>query len=135
MKRFVFIFLMLCPLWACSSCQDDEDKLPGTKPEMLIGKWEGLPQISLIDFRYYFKIYEFTKTGGTIQDMEYFPSKDRREERFAEYFTDWSYDGESTIYFLKKKGSQTSKWEKHIYELTPSYIKLGGIYEIYNKAN
>ena len=126
MKRFVFIFLLICPLWACTSC-DDEDKLPGSKPEMLLGTWERsyiagfpLPLWNMVE------TYEFTKKGGEIIRLEYFPEEDRYEVDYTRNFTDWSYQGE-TIYFLRKKGSFTERWTLSVEELTDKSALLGGV--------
>jgi hypothetical protein len=138
MKQLLFIFLMICPLWACSSCQDDEDKLPGAKPDLLIGEWEhnySINPVFTFETVYYSKIYEFTPTGGKIKEREYFPDEDRYGEPYIIYFTDWSYDGKE-LYFIEKKGQRIRKWSQPVYELTPDFFRLGssGLYT-YLKIN
>jgi hypothetical protein len=132
MKQLLVIFLALSPLLTCSSCQDDEDKLPGTKPEMLLGKWENLTNEGGFIDNYIHETYEFTKTGGSIKQMKYFPDEDRYEDYHTSYFTDWSYDGKE-IYFLKKKGGYSDSWSKEVYELTPDFfvLDLGILYTYY----
>jgi hypothetical protein len=139
MKTYLFIFLLLSPLWVFSSCQDDEDKLPGSKLEILIGKWENVGNL-YADFLGYLKIgkryttYEFTNTGGSITQLDYIAEEDRYEEPYIRYFTDWSYEGE-TIHFLRKKGRSTEKWDIYIYNLTQDSIGLGSTDYIYYKIS
>ncbi|MDR2009269.1 MAG: hypothetical protein LBQ22_02155 [Bacteroidales bacterium] len=104
MKTYLFIFLLLSPLWVFSSCQDDEDKLPGSKPEILLGKWRAEYEASFMfgQVRHLIETYEFTSGGGSIKTVEYFPDEDCYEDDLTIHFTDWSYR-ENEIYFLKKK--------------------------------
>jgi hypothetical protein len=128
---------MHSPLWACSSCQDDDDKLSGTKPEILIGKWEKVGGLHA-DFFGFLTIgkrwttYEFTKTGGSITQLDYIAEENRYEDPYIRYFTDWSYEGE-TIHFLREKGRSIEKWDIYIYNLTQDSISLGSTDYIYYK--
>ncbi|KAA6337081.1 hypothetical protein EZS27_014793 [termite gut metagenome] len=124
MKQLLFIFLALSPLLTCSSCQDDEDKLPGTKPEVLLGKWGNLTNVGAFLDNYIYETFEFTKTGGSIKQMKYFPEEDRYEDYHASYFTDWSYDG-NYIHFLYKKGGFINTWSQPVYKLTLEFLSLG----------
>jgi hypothetical protein len=135
MKQTLFIFLMICPLWACSSCQDDEDKLPGSKPEILLGTWENLRDVGFILANYIHETYEFTPSGGSIKQMKYFPDEDRYEDYHTSYFTDWSYDG-NRIYFIYKKGGYTNPWSRSVKELTSDYFIFdsGGSGSVYTKV-
>jgi hypothetical protein len=110
MKRHLFIFLIVCPLWLYSSCQDDEDKLTGTKPAILLGKWryEHDSYFFFTPVRHLIETYEFTSRGGTLEVIEYFPEEDKYKDVYTSYYTDWSYDG-SEIYFIEKKGRYTSR--------------------------
>jgi hypothetical protein len=107
---------------------EDDDKLPGTKPEMLIGKWEGLRDGGLFfDSHTYLTRYEITETGGFVVERYYDPvEKVFLEPDTINYFANWSYyineEGQSTIYFISYQGK---KWGKHIYGLTSDSILLG----------
>jgi hypothetical protein len=117
-----------------SSCED-EDKLPGSKPEILLGKWENYRDIgwSYVS-NYIHEIYEFTPKGGSIKQMKYIPEEDCYEDYYSDYFTDWSYsENEKTIYFLRKKERRTTRWEISVEELVPDFVRLGGI--LYEKKN
>jgi hypothetical protein len=83
---------------------------------------------------YIHEIYEFTPKGGSIKRLKYIPEGDRYEDYHTSYFTDWSYsESEKTIYFLRKKGRNTSRWEIYAEELNSDFVRLGGI--IYDKKN
>jgi hypothetical protein len=127
---------MICPLWACSSCQEDEYKLPsGTKPEMLKGKWEGNYSVNPIftyETVFYSEIYEFTQTGGSITSEAYFPYEDRYGDPQIIYFADWCYDGKN-IYFTNKNNKYTGM-SREVHELTlDSFILNTGILKVYYK--
>jgi hypothetical protein len=129
MKKLKFLqILLLFFLCSGSSCEEREDKLPGTKPEMLIGKWEGLQSGGLFfEFHTYLRRYEFTKTGGFVVESYYDPiEKVFLEPDTFNYFANWSYstdkEGEAIIYFL---GYQGKRWGKNIYGLTSDSILLG----------
>jgi hypothetical protein len=135
MKTLKFLQIMLlAALCSGSSCQEEE-KLPGTKPEILLGKWRGEYEASFMaaPTRYLIKTYEFTSGGGSIKTVEYFPSEDRYEDYHTHYFTDWSYDGYS-LHFIYKKGGYTNPWSYDVSELTPDYFILDtGIAKTYYK--
>ena len=131
MQRFLFIFLLIFPLWVCPSCEEEDGKRPpGTKPEILFGKWQTCqdlysflvgPKIGL-----YWKTYEFTSKGGSITTLEYITKEDEYREPSVILFTDWCYDGEC-IEFLRRESNGTYfRWGIYIEELTPSSIRLGG---------
>ncbi len=128
MKHLLFIFCMLCPLWACSSCDDDEDKLPGTKPEILLGKWETSYDLYwTATVRNVVETYEFTKSGGTntyVTTYTY-PVDYKPVDTLVLHFTNWSYDGKD-IHFFYKKNSYSESWIKSIPNLTSDSILLGG---------
>jgi hypothetical protein len=130
MKTYLLIFLMLSPLWACSSCQDDEDKLPGTKPAILLGKWENLTTVQdgigwfgSFTAGYRKEIYEFTKKGASLTYLDSLINDDKYRESYVGHFADWSYDGEY-IHFLEKRGNYSSRTRKPIYELKENYFTL-----------
>jgi hypothetical protein len=136
MKTYLFLFLMISPLWACSSCQDDEDKLPGTKPEILLGKWRGEYVVNsfLVPIRSIIETYEFTSGGGYIKKVNYYHGEDRYEDYHTHYFTDWSYDGH-TLHFIYKKGGYRNPWSYDVSELTPDYFVLDtGVATTYYKV-
>jgi hypothetical protein len=130
MKTLKFLqILFLFTLCSSSSCEEEkEDKLPGTKPEMLIGKWEGLQWGSInMTMWCFMERYEFTETGGFTVKRKY----DSKEKIFLEpdtvdYFTDWSYskdnEGDPIIFFRNGKGS---RWGTSVYELSSDSIILG----------
>ena len=124
MKRILFIVLLTCPLWAYTSCEE-EIKLPGSKPEILLGTWEGYFHNIWSHRRHIVETYEFTKTGGCKTQSEYFPEEDRYEVFYTRNIADWSYEGE-TLYFVEKKGNYTGRWELSIEELTEHSARLGG---------
>jgi hypothetical protein len=141
MKQLLFIFLSLSPLWVYSSCED-EDKLPGSKPEILLGKWENLSTISdgigwfgSFTAGYRKEIYEFTEKSGSVIQLDSLIEDNKYKEHFIRHFTDWSYDGDE-IYFIEKKGKNTNRWSKPVSELTSDYFKLGvgGSVDIYFKV-
>jgi hypothetical protein len=126
MKTLKFLqILFLFTLCSFSSCEEEKEKLPGTKPEMLIGKWEGLVIGGLFfDSHTYLTRYEFTETGGFVVEWYYDPA----EKVFLDpdtfnYFTNWSYSEENEIiYFENYRGS---RWKKFAYGLTPDSIYIG----------
>ena len=124
MKRILFIVLLTCPLWACTSCEE-EIKLPGSKPEILLGKWEYAYHSGFPYPGDYIKTYEFRKKGGLITGLKYVPEEDKYEVYYTINITDWSYEGK-TIYFIEKRGNFTSQWELSIEELTEHSARLGG---------
>jgi hypothetical protein len=131
MKTLKFLQIMLlAALCSGSSCWDEEDdKLPGTKPEILIGKWEGLHRGGLFfDSHTWLERYEFTENGGFMVEQYYDPVENffLEPDTFS-YFANWSYlkeEGEkkATIYFENYRGS---RWKLSVYELTPDSVKLG----------
>jgi hypothetical protein len=139
MKTLKFLqVLLLFTLCSSSSCEEEKEKLPGTKPEMLIGKWEGLRSGGLFfDSHTWFERYEFTETGGFMVKKYY----DSIEKVFlkpdtSHYFANWSYsidkEGEPTIYFENYRGS---RWQLSICKLTPDSVRLGCGYCTYYKIN
>jgi hypothetical protein len=132
--------MIICSLWLYSSCEEEENKLPGTKPEMLFGKWEnvdtlsdGLPWFGSLGIAgYRWRTYEFTEKGGSLTQLDYIIEEDRYKEPFIRVFTNWSYNGE-TIYFENIDGRNESHWGISIKEMTPDSIKLGSIYNTYYK--
>jgi hypothetical protein len=137
MKSVLFIFFIICPLWVCSSCDDDyKYELSGTKPEIFLGKWEGLEETGFLEVKYYRSIYEFTKTSASITRMQYNPKEDKYAEPSIRNFKNWSYivdpvDGE-LLYFAEQDGRLTSKWARSVGELTPESVRFGG-YKHYKK--
>jgi hypothetical protein len=125
----IVLVLMLCP---CGSCEE-EDKLPGTKPEMLIGKWEGLRSGGLFfDSHTYLERYEFTETGGFMVETYYDPVKKVfLEPDTSNYFANWSYSVmDEMIYFESYRGS---RWKLSVCEITPDSVRLGCGYCMYYK--
>jgi hypothetical protein len=132
MKSILFIFFIICPLWVCSSCDDDyKYKLSGTKPEIFLGKWEAFIETGFIlKTRSYRSIYEFTETNGSITEIDYNPITDKYGEPSIRYLKNWSYivdpvDGE-LLYFVEQDGRLTSKWAISVKELTPESVRFGG---------
>jgi predicted glycosyl hydrolase (DUF1957 family) len=135
--------MIICPLWLYSSCEEEENKLPGTKPEMLLGKWEKTDTFSegfsslfgaWVIIGHQWITYEFTETGGSMTTLKYYIEEDKYEDPFIIDFTDWSYEGE-TIYFEKKyRKDRVRHWNLSIREMTPDSIKLGSIYDTYYKV-
>jgi len=133
MKRFLFIFLLIYLLYSCSaSFVDDESKLPpGTKPEMLFGKWQKYGDLySFIAglspaVGYYLETYEFTPEGGSITTLEYIIEEDKYREPCVTTFSNWCYDGKCVEFLDKKSKNTYSRWGKSVDELTSDYIKLG----------
>jgi hypothetical protein len=133
MKRFLFLFLLICPIWGCSSCEDEENRLPGTKPDILLGKWErNYAATPIFTFETIFcsETYEFTLTGGSLKEVRYFPIEDRYEDYPTSYFTDWSYDGKEIYFINERKNGHISNWSQPVYELTSDFFRLGssGLY-------
>ena len=130
MKRLLFIFLLICPLWA-GSCED-EDKLPGSKPKILLGKWERSDiyyeptswlGISL-PAGHYRETYEFTPTGASLTKLVYITKDDEYLEPSVITYADCSYDGKD-IHFLSKKGRYTSRVERDLYSVNSDSLLLG----------
>ncbi len=140
MKHLLFIFCMLCPLWACSSCDDNEDKLPGTKPEILLGKWEASYVLYwTATVRNVVETYEFTKSGGinTKVTTYIYPVDFKPVDTLVSSFNNWSYDG-NELHFFYKKNSYSNTWSKAVYDLTQDSLSLGsGPYNcrVYYKIN
>ncbi|KAA6337085.1 hypothetical protein EZS27_014797 [termite gut metagenome] len=121
--KFLQIVLVLA-LCSCGSCED-EDKLPGTKPEMLIGKWESLQNGGLFfDAHTWLERYEFTETGGFMVKTYYDPiAKVFLDPDTLNYFANWSFSVENeTIYFENYRGS---RWTLFAKGLTSDSIFLG----------
>jgi hypothetical protein len=133
MKTLKFLQIMLLTaLCSCSSCIEEEDKLPGTKPEMLIGKWEGLHSGGLFfDSHTWLERYEFTKTGGFMVEQYYDPIEFFfLEPDTSNYFTNWSYsEEEGKIHFVNHYGS---RWYQYVLQIAPDSIVLsrGTYYKI-----
>ena len=125
MKRILFIVLLTCPLWACTSCEE-EIKLPGSKPEILLGTWEYAFHSGFPNQGDYVYTYEFFKKGGLYTESKYFPEEDQYKIYYTRNITDWSYEREM-IYFMAKTGNYTARWELSIEELTEQSAQLGGI--------
>jgi hypothetical protein len=129
MKQLLFIFLSLSPLWVYSSCED-EDKLPGSKPEILLGKWEnvstvgvGLSWFGSYIYGHRKTIYEFTENGASVTKLDSLSEDDKYKEAYMAYFINWSYDGEN-IHFFEKKGHYSNHSYKLVYELNKNYFIL-----------
>jgi hypothetical protein len=116
MKTLKLLQIMLLAVLCSSSSCEEEEKLPGTKPEILLGKWRGEYEASFMaaPTRYLIKTYEFTSGGGSIKTVEYFPNEDRYEDDYTLYFTDWSYDG-TEIHFLQKRSLYNSLGQTRFY--------------------
>jgi hypothetical protein len=130
MKNLKFLqILLLVTLVACTSCED-EDKLPGSKPDMLIGKWEcmdtftsGFGWFGGFTDGYRWTTYEFQINGGSITERLYYIATNEYKEPSTTYFENWSYSEENeTIYFENHRGS---RWEKFACDLTPDSIYIG----------
>ncbi len=127
MKRFLLILCILCPLWACSSCDDNDDKLPGSKPEILLGKWETSYDLYwTATVRNVVETYEFTKSGGAITQVTTYtyPVDYKPVDTFVIAFSNWSYD-KKEIHFFHKKNSYSNTWSQPVYKLTPDSLSLG----------
>ena len=136
MKRFLFIFLLIAPLLACSSC-DDEDKLPGSKPEILLGKWENKDTFTdgLCWFGcfgtdgYIWTTYEFRADGLSITERKYYFATDEYKEPIINHIKDWSYsEKEETLYLVNSKGS---RWTYSLKIITSDSIQIRGKYSGY----
>jgi hypothetical protein len=130
MKTLKFLQIVLvAALCSGSSCMDEKEPLPGYKPEILIGKWEGLRSGGLFfDSHTSLERYEFTETGGFMVKKYYDPiEKVFLEPDTFNYFANWSYlkkeeEKKAIIYFEDYGGG---RWQLSIYELTPDSVKLG----------
>jgi hypothetical protein len=126
MKNLKFLqLLLLFALCSGSSCIEEEDKLPGTKPEMLIGKWESLHSGGLFfDSHTYLERYEFTETGGMITRQYYnWEEKKFDTPKTLRHFQNWSYsEEEEKIHFVNHSGS---RWYQYALQITPDSIVLG----------
>jgi hypothetical protein len=130
MKTLKFLqVLLLFTLCSSNSCEEEKEKLPGTKPEMLIGKWERLGSGGLFfDSHTYLERYEFTETGGVITRQYYdFEEKKFDSPKTLGGFQDWSYsEEEEKIHFVNHHGT---RWYQYVLQITPDSIVLGiGIY-------
>ncbi|MDR2058159.1 MAG: hypothetical protein LBP83_07775 [Dysgonamonadaceae bacterium] len=117
--------MLLAALCSCSSCIEEEEKLPGTKPEMLIGKWERLGSGGLFfDSHTYRERYEFTEIGGMITRQYYnFEEKKFESPKTLRHFQDWSYsEEEEKIHFVNHYGT---RWYQYVLQITPDSIVLG----------
>jgi len=124
MKHFLFIFLLTCPLWIFSSC---EDKLPGSKPKIFFGKWENTSDIVTgfmgpqYKIGYCVETYEFNAKGGSITELEYMTDEGKYREPWIRKLADWSYDGEN-IYL---KDTDDFSWTQSVYSISPDSLLLG----------
>ncbi|KAA6337083.1 hypothetical protein EZS27_014795 [termite gut metagenome] len=126
MKNLKFLqIVLLLTLCSCSACEEEDDKLPGTKPEILIGKWERLGSGGLFfDSHTYWERYEFTETGGMIT-RQYYNSEEQKFDipKALGYFQDWSYsEAEEKIHFVNHQGS---RWYQYVLQIAPDSIVLG----------
>jgi len=119
MKHFLFIFLLTCPLWVFSSC---EDKLPGSKPEIFFGKWEhSYDYYWSYTTRHIVETYEFTKKGGSYTRFGYSPDDEQFKLNYISKLADWSYDGKD-IHF---KDTDGGLWYQPVYGITQDSLLLG----------
>ena len=132
MKRFLFIFLLICPLWLCTSCwkDDDEEKITGTQPEILIGKWEryGTGSFFFDSWKYYER-YEIRKDGGLVIWRSY----DKATQTYLEpdttyHFSNWLYSEEKQLIYFNISSSKTRCDRRYsMRELTSDSVKIAGL--------
>jgi hypothetical protein len=107
MKQLKFLQIILAlTLCAWTSCEEEE-KLPGTKPDTLIGKWENVDKLyedwpGLLPIGKRWRTYEFTKTGGSITEIDYIEDENRYKEPYIQYFTNCRMMGNIFILHIKK---------------------------------
>ena len=139
MKHFLFIFILACPLWACSSCDgwgfgwgDKEEKITGTKPEILLGKWENKDTFSdgLCWFGcfhtdgYIWTTYEFRLDGLSIIELKYYFETDEYKGPFIDNIKDWLYsEKEETLYLVNSKGG---RWTYSLVIASSDSIQIRG---------
>jgi len=112
MKRFVYIFLLTCPLWVCTSCwirENDEEKITGTKPEILIGKWElyGSGSFFFDSWKFY-QSFEFKKDGGFFVQRSFDYATQTYSEPDTTYrFSNWLYSEKKGVIYYNINESRT----------------------------
>ena len=134
MKHLLFITLTLC-LFSFSSCGDgwkwfdfgdDEVKLTGTKPEILIGKWEcyGTGSFIFTTWKYYER-YEIRKDGGLIVRQSYDEATQTYLDPTTYHFSNWLYSEEKELIYFNYTKTRSDR-ARSLREITPDSIKIAG---------